>query len=224
MRCPENCSCILCLELNGCEKRLERSSGDVKLSDNFILAKPDGIKAKEEDGKTYTFFGMEDCGSRFENRKNTILNKEKGDFEKIKMMTLDKVKETSNTKENVSLHKSIIYVDDSVSKIDGNERNSNVILNEILDESTCLDTVQDSNIINVIFRNTYSFATQVINDVQFPECCLSDVNSDDFPLGIEANLYNKILAQRYNKQYEKSISVNHSKSSPWYNLTFKRKW
>lgn len=192
MRCPENCSCILCLELNGCETRF--TFNHKSISDNFILSKPETEKKETvKETKTYTFFGMENSVLPFVKcNENNIV-----DFDSFKTSAVEKLSE--NSRHNVSLHKSIIYVDDAMSKTNENGEiggGCNVILNEILDESTSLDTVQDSNVINVIFRNTYSFATQVINDVQFPEC-FSDVNSDDFPLGIEANIYNKILAERY---------------------------
>ncbi|XP_022902026.1 ankyrin repeat and BTB/POZ domain-containing protein 2 isoform X2 [Onthophagus taurus] len=170
MRCHKNCSCILCLELTGCEANIL----DQKHDTNFILSSK---QQQQTEAKSYTFFGMDGPVRMQEEDKNQE--------ESIKPY----ISEEKKVGETISnLHKSIIYVDDQ-------ENCEKVVANELIDQETSLTSVQKSNIVNVLFKNTYSYATQLINDVQLPDC-YSDTGSDDFPLGIEAYIYNKISFKR----------------------------
>lgn len=171
MTCDENCSCFLCRELHGCEGRIENGKG---APENFILSKS---KANVFDLTKYTFFGMVNdskCAEAAANENGIEAKSEKAEVK----------------------HKSVIYID----KADENNnesdvQNSNAPVNEKVDEFMSLDSIQDTSVVNVVFKNTFSFATQIVNDVFTPETW-SDVDSDDFPLGMEADYFNKIYSKQ----------------------------
>lgn len=171
MTCDENCTCFLCRELSGCEERIENGKC---VPDNFILSKS---KANVFDLTKYTFFGMVN-----DSKKNNGTCNE-NEFE------------TKSEKPEIK-HKSVIYIDKSdENNNNADSKNSNVLTNEKVDEYMSLDSTQDTNIVNVVFKNTFSYATQIVNDVFTPETW-SDVDSDDFPLGIEADYFNKIYLKQ----------------------------
>lgn len=171
MTCDENCKCFLCRELNGCEERIANGK---YVPDNFILSKS---KANVFDLTKYTFFGMvedDKCTDAIHNENNFDVKCEKAEIK----------------------HKSVIYIDKAdENNNDANVKNSNSSVNEKVDEYMSLDSIQDSNVVNVVFKNTFSYATQIVNDIITPETW-SDIDSDDFPLGIEADYFNKIYMKQ----------------------------
>lgn len=171
--CDENCSCILCLELRDCESQVNKAT--MGPLENFILRPSDDSGGQ----KNYTFFGMQDVKSlqRFgkadENNNNDVVAKNR--------------------------HKSVIYVSD-----DGNaEVSSEVSRSEIIDEFMSLTTVENSRVVSVVFKGTFSFATQLVNEVMF-SCQVyydSDGDEDDFPLGMEADYLNRTSCYYLKKKW-----------------------
>lgn len=179
MTCEENCTCILCLQLKGSEKKLRTFSNS---SDNFILSKPIDFPklnekiSDEDEPKRLTFFGMD------------------ADFEKFS--TLEKTENTLPDTENPTdnRHKSVIYVND-----DGKENagdNSTIEVSEQIDEQMSFHSIENSNVINVIFKNTFAFASQIINEVHMCGYEYYSDESDDFPLGMEADMFRQYMDKR----------------------------
>lgn len=171
MGCDEFCNCILCLELKSCDKANLSSDN----TDNFILTKPENVEFR--DSTKYTFFGME---------KDPWLNENPPKEEE------DKNEENCKITENK--HKSVIYVNDDL-KTESIEDTSRITIKEIIDEYMSLDSLENSHVINVIFKNTFSLASQIIEDVRTCNEYYSD-SSDDFPLGMEADMLKYYLEQR----------------------------
>ena len=165
----------MCLELKGCESG---SASEAAPNENFFLSKPESHR----DGKKYVFFGMHEDSS----------STQEGDRE-----TPEPVPQAGEGK----IHKSVIYVDNFPDGGQVPPAASNVLLEETVDGSTSLVSVQDSNVISVVFRNNFSFAMDIINDVHVNDGW-SDVNSEDFPLGIEADVFNRIAALRRDARRE----------------------
>lgn len=158
----------MCLELKGCENG---SVPEVAPTENFFLSKPESHASKK-----YVFFGMhEDFSSTQEGERKKP----------------ERVLQVGEGK----IHKSVIYVDNFPDAGQVCPAGSNVLLEETVDGSTSLVSVQDSNVINVVFKNNFSFAMDIINDVHVNDGW-ADVHSEDFPLGIEADIFNRIAALR----------------------------
>lgn len=109
------------------------------------------------------------------------------------VMSNDKQSEVNN---NENLHKSVIYVNPKTfgdnldaAKHDGD---SEIILKEILDDYMTLYKTEDSNLIYIIFKDTFSFACQIVNEVTAVCQVFCDDVEDDFPLGMEAEYFNKM--------------------------------
>lgn len=178
MTCEENCACILCLQLKGCERKLKTLSND---SANFILTKPSEKFPKlnekipdDDEPKKLMFFGMD------------------ADFEKFS--TLDKTErpEPENTPEN--RHKSVIYVNDDGKEDAGGK--STIEVSEQIDEHMSFHSIENSNVITVIFKNTFGFASQIINEVHMCGYEYYSDESDDFPLGMEADMFRQYMEKR----------------------------
>lgn len=191
MRCTKNCKCILCLELHGCEKRFNEAPPII--SNNFILTRSSALVRNAMRPKKFTFFGG--SGSDFDLTRSAEKAKRAEKFSMINSSAdnIHQIVESKIEGELIteSLHKSVIYVNDLLTCDENNNDTQNVVLNEKVDEVTQLDTVQDSNVVNVVFKDTFAYASQILNDLNVPEDCNSDVESDDFPLGIEAHYFNK---------------------------------
>lgn len=181
MSCDENCECYLCRELKGCEDGTGWNGKSVP--DNFILTKS---KANVFDLTKYTFFGMNEENNVNENVKTCNIEKDMTFNGKSEMLAEVK-------------HKSVIYIDKTDENNNNTDNTTNVqnscVMNEKVDEYLSLDSIEDSNVVNVIFKNTFSYATQIVNDVFTPETW-SDIDSDDFPLGMEADYFNKIYMKQ----------------------------
>ncbi|XP_017767922.1 PREDICTED: ankyrin repeat and BTB/POZ domain-containing protein 2 [Nicrophorus vespilloides] len=230
-RCEKDCKCILCLQLRGCEHNLR---ADVRVSDNFILAKSSALVRNAMSSfapRKYTFFG----NSNFDNtEKFSTINSSADNIHQITESKVVRGKEAKLTME--SLHKSVIYVNEMPRDENNNEeevfgRNA-VVLEERVDDYMSLDSVQDSRMVNVIFKQTFSYASQLFNDlnVQAAACCYSeedDDSSDEFPIGAEAYYFNKTNRPSSNSRNEQtsyhedmgkeatptSTSLGHSKST-----------
>lgn len=175
MFCDENCTCFLCRELSGCEEQLE--NGKI-IPDNFILSKS---TANVFDLTKYTFFGMVNEAAQNADDVSSIREENKSEIKK----DVPEIK-----------HKSVIYIDENDENNNvSTSKNANVLVNEKVDEYMSLDSLQDSNVVNVVFKNTFSFASQIVNDIYTPETW-SDIDSDDFPLGIEADYFNRMYFER----------------------------
>lgn len=178
MFCDENCTCFLCRELSGCEERLE--NGKI-VPDNFILSKS---TANVFDLTKYTYFGM---------ATETVQNAD--DDSSIPTIQEENKSEIKSDLPEIK-HKSVIYIDENDENNNVSiSNNANVVMNEKVDEYMSLDSLQDSNVVNVVFKNTFSFASQIVNDVYTPETW-SDIDSDDFPLGMEADYFNRLYFER----------------------------
>lgn len=179
MRCLSNCSCMLCLELKDADKNVISSK---EICDNFILTEsPALVKkyAENFENKKLYYFGMEE----------TDLN--------IKFNEETSVKDEVEASQEDAKHKSVIYIND----VDQNSEtrsnvlgdSSKIVVSEILDEYMTLNRNDCNNVINVIFKNTYPYATQLINTIN---SCNIDYNSEEFPLGIEADIFYKNHVKR----------------------------
>ncbi|RZC39551.1 ankyrin repeat and BTB/POZ domain-containing protein 2, partial [Asbolus verrucosus] len=106
-------------------------------------------------------------------------------------------------------HKSVIYVNDDLKGGATNvDDNSRITITEKIDEYMTLDSIENSQIINVIFKNTFSLASQIIDDVRTCNEYYSD-SSDDFPLGMEADLLKHYMEQRRLSNNSKSEHSYH---------------
>lgn len=182
--CDDNCTCILCLELSGCDV----VNGAMGSWENFIL-KP----AKEP--KKYIYFGMEDAQT---------LKKSFGS--KVDINNNDDGGEALVTR-----HKSIIYVESTPEKdndqvVSGKE--SQIIRNEVIDEYMSLNAAENSNVIIVVFKETFALATQFVNEITsscpiFYDSC----DEDDFPLGMEAEYLTRNSCYYLKKKWFLSIKL-----------------
>lgn len=177
MVCDPHCSCILCLELNGCDNKLICDNDE---NNNFILApkKVDRVKDK----KKFTFFGMEvDDNNNFKMKLNTEDQK------------IDKKEDVKTPEVPENKHRSVIYVNDNNKFISPEIKNS-----EIIDEQMSLEATESCDFINVIFKNTFSLATEIINEVEMCNdiCYGFDDDDDEFPLGMEADLMRQFMEKK----------------------------
>lgn len=182
MHCEKNCSCILCLQLTGCEKCVNENVQ----SENFILC-----KSGFERPKKLTFFGME---LDIANQKNSFSD----DIEcKInsndkRNSEIDDVGDVVDDEITKRRHKSVIYVG-TVKSTSGectvqlaNKFPSKIISKETLDEQMSLVSTENSKIVTVVFHDTFSYATQIVNELTSACDTNWSDNEDDFPLGMEA--------------------------------------
>lgn len=185
---------MLCLELKGCEKRLDKS----EQSENFILC-----KSNLEKPKKLTFFGMVNEQNCF---SNIQYNKSNSDKEKPDKNVNDAVfiRDENLTE---SRHKSVIYVGNSTLKTinDENEKQPSnktfpkIVSKEVLDEHMSLVSTENSKIVTVVFNDTFSYATQIVNELTSPCDIYWSDTEDDLPLGMEAEY----------------LTRNHSIQSKW---------
>lgn len=169
--CDKNCCCILCLELRGCEKQVIRKA--MGSSENFILRRS---TENISEPKKYIFFGMEDAQS-------------------LQNMFEKKIDENNNNNNNErepsisaeTRHKSVIYVGATSNSEFPNISETQIVRKEIIDEYTSLSTVENSSVISVIFKDTFAFATQLVNEISLScQIYYDSGDEDDFPLGMEA--------------------------------------
>lgn len=155
----------MCLELNDCDGKLLNTSSAV--NENFILCKSDSKKCKK-----FTYFGMEANMNDTDSLNNLYIEDDSDEIH-------------CNIKE--SLHKSVIYVNPkSLSELSKNVKNSEILNKEILDEHMSLYKAEGSTVINIIFKDTFSYACQIINELLMCEIFWTDDDEDNFPLGMEA--------------------------------------
>lgn len=145
---------------------------DLKNCDQIIRKQINEDVVKSE--TKYTFFGVE---------SSDWFSKNEDEEKKIEAPVENK-------------HKSVIYVNDEPQlDVDNIEENSRITITEQIDEYMALDSIENSHIINVIFKNTFSFASQIIDDIRTCNEYYSD-SYDDFPLGMEADLLKQYLEQK----------------------------
>lgn len=195
MTCDENCSCLVCLQLSGCEKNLKND-----LKENFILTKSDANKTRatcklisDSEPKVFTYFGMEiDFANNNFEKFSTI-----GKPTEIPDDLLENLEPQCKTCEiNENKHKSVIYVNDGNNSSKMIDANSNIVISEKIDEYMSLDTIENSSIINVVFKETFSLASQIINEIHMCGNEYYSDESDDFPLGMEADLFRQYLEDK----------------------------
>ncbi|XP_063912415.1 ankyrin repeat and BTB/POZ domain-containing protein 2 isoform X1 [Zophobas morio] len=119
-----------------------------------------------------------------------------------------KVPSPENSESVENKHKSVIYVNDDLKSDERVEDNPRITIKEKIDEYMCLDSIENSHVINVIFKNTFSLASQIIEDVRTCNEYYSDC-SDDFPLGMEADMLKYYLEQRRLSNNSKSEHSYH---------------
>lgn len=205
---------MLCRELWGINRNVQT---DKVLSDNFILAA----------NKKFTYFGMEtetnfSADKIFSAITNFGVDKSLG---RDKHFCADKnvvdkpfgVNKNVNVDANLSAepnlsadliekrrHKSVIYISDNDGSKSGNSE-SEILNSEVLDEFMSLNSSDTTNIITVVFKETFSYAQHIIIDVNTTPA--SGDSGDDFPLGIEANAFNKKYLKR--QRLQPNHSTNH---------------
>lgn len=188
MICVENCTCILCRELPGCETNIggEKYSS---VNDNFILSSPKNSALKLVNYNKRTSEQIFEPGDSADSL----------DLEDYNNNNHKKYNKRQCEPSSDSVHKSVIY-------ISGTLNNNNKINNtENIDDSTTLassEAVEESNVINVIFKNSFNNAQQIINDVNCPgigTCCDYIESDDDFPMGMEADFLNR-LQYKFSRQ------------------------
>lgn len=91
-------------------------------------------------------------------------------------------------------HKSVIYISDNDGSNSGNSESEKILNSEVLDEFMTLNSSDTTNVITVVFRETFSYALRLISDINIPTKTVE--SGDDFPLGIEANVFNKKYLKR----------------------------
>lgn len=195
MRCVANCRCFLCLELRDLNNNVKC---DRTISDNFILGKPTFKPYNDFKNKSLTFFGMEneDTNNNMENidTKDIICKKTAEPFDKIELIEGNPPKTSEESR-----HKSVIYISDKEgnNNPDGNELSlnggSNILHSVVLDEFMSLNSSDCSNVINVVFKDTYPYALKLISDVNNP---YAEDSAEDFPLGVEADVFNRNYRRR----------------------------
>lgn len=171
MPCLENCSCVLCRELNN----VSYSVREVE-DKNFILLSPNSSKIVNDYEKTRNLHAQ--LISEI-NSKCSVIQQE---FVKNKP-------DSSDLKYCDNVHKSVVYISGSMrcDKI-----KQDITLYENIDDSTILtffdENTDDKNVINVVFKNSFENANQIINDINCASAFCDFSSEDDFPLGMEADL------------------------------------
>lgn len=129
------------------------------------------LKADNNVAKKFTFFGME-------------IDFSKDQFEKFSTMGAKKM----------SKHKSVIYINDVEKK---EEDDMPIIsVSEKIDEEMSVYSVDNSKVINVVFKNTFGYASQIINELHICDDDYFSDDLDDFPLGMEADMIRQYLENR----------------------------
>lgn len=176
--CKENCICSLCRQLKSIsERKMPIASSS---NDNFSFG---GVKSqinnsKKCGGKKFTFFGME-------------VDLENGDFEKFSTVGKSNRRRPKKKNSEVDIkHKSVIYVNnigDSISNdckedlcIKRTEKVDNELWLEFVDLDQC-------KVLNVIYKLTFAYACQLIDEVSINSYEFYPDDDDDFPLGMEAD-------------------------------------
>lgn len=166
--CDENCSCILCLELRGCEKQVIKNV--MGSTENFILRQSTESISAIIEPKKYTFFGIDDAQS-------------------LKDIFEGKIDENNNNNlAQETKHKSVIYVSSTPHSEASNNAKTQIVRKEIIDEYTTLSAVEASRVVTVIFKATFAFATQLVNEITLScQIYYDSGDEDDCPLGMEAD-------------------------------------
>lgn len=208
--CKKDCICSLCRQLKSIsERKMPKTSSS---NDNFSFGgaciKSEDINFKKCSSKKFTFFGME-------------VDLENGDFEKFS--TVGKSNRRKAKKKNHQVneidnvkHKSVIYVNnigDSTSNdckedlcIKSTEKIDNELWLEFVDLDQC-------KVLNVIYKRTFAYACQLIDEISINSYEFYPDDDDDFPLGMEADrIFQYLKEQRYwsttlKKNFEKSYHL-----------------
>lgn len=132
--------------------------------------------------KRYTFFGMNDVQSLqkfFDENNNVAKNR----------------------------HKSIIYVNSGSNNADveSDAEMGGIVRSEVIDEWMSLNSVENSNVVTIVFKETFNYATQLVNEVML-SCRVyyeSDDGDDvdDFPLGMEADYLTRSSCRYLRKKW-----------------------
>lgn len=95
-------------------------------------------------------------------------------------------------------HKSVIYVGNSTLKTtdnttqSANKCSSKIVSKEVLDDRMSLVSTENSKIVTVVFHETFSYATQIVNELTSACDNYRSDAEDDFPLGMEAEYLTRI--------------------------------
>lgn len=178
MPCLENCDCVLCRELSN----YETFTASNKPDKNFILLSPMSARINSvfETTKNLHDQLVAEINSKY--KKNCQESNDADIF-------YDKC-ELTDSRFPDSVHKSVVYISGSLKR----DRYEDAFDN--IDESTVLtffDSDEDKNVINVIFKNSFENANQIIRDINDCEnaCCDEIISDDDLPLGMEADVLNE---------------------------------
>lgn len=201
---------MLCRELRGINSNVQT---DKLVSDNFILAT----------NKKFTYFGMEtepnfSAHKIFSAVTNFGVDKSLGGskhfgVDKNVVNTILGVSTEANlsAEQNLSAdliekrrHKSVIYISDNDGSKSSNSE-SEILNSEVLDEFMTLNSSDTTNVITVVFKETFNYALQVINEIN--SSIASGDSGDDLPLGIEADVFNKKYLKR--QRLQPNHPINH---------------
>ncbi|KAK9885615.1 hypothetical protein WA026_012379 [Henosepilachna vigintioctopunctata] len=170
-----------------------------------------------------TFFGMQvdrnfekfsTIGSNDKNKKKDDLTCENNTNPKDELQMMNKsLSEVDSSSRIANKHKSVIYVNDSTTNIDEESR-EDIMKNELIDEWMSLCSRENSSEIHVVFKNTFSLASQIINEIHSSNVLHENNNDgDDFPLGMEADLLKYYLKDRLSCNSKKDHSYQHLQST-----------
>lgn len=186
MPCLKNCKCVLCLELSNYEDFspempfINNNNKMSQISENFILRSPPTEKFEK------TKYLHDQLVSELNRKYN------RSDSNNNSIETFDKCI-LADSRFPDSVHKSVVYISGSL-KNDTFGKDSRFY--DSIDDSTVLtssESNEDKNVINVVFKNSFVSASQIIKDMNDcnVKCCDEIISDDDFPLGMEAEELNK---------------------------------
>lgn len=158
----DDCNCVLCLELNGGDKYTSVSGdGEEKI---IVVEQP-----KKDRKLPFTYFGME-----VENLTNDVVANPAQ--HEITIITIGE-KEITNKEEVNIIGKETQLVAVEISA-------------EEADEDFILEFLEN-NVINIVYKNTFAYASQLINELQHEY-----YSEDDPPLSFLEDEYDLYLKNR----------------------------
>ncbi|XP_018326720.1 ankyrin repeat and BTB/POZ domain-containing protein 2 [Agrilus planipennis] len=183
-----NCACFTCAQLDSIEQDVPMHT----FNDNFILHPS---KYCDDIPKQYTYFGAKDFVNSSEEIIQAIVREKKFTFPENDSDTEDAIGRKNHS--DVTKFKSVVYLCDN--KCGENDHENCVTI----DDEMSLDSNSDTNVIQVIFKNSFPYANSLIDDIMTCEKYFSDEDCvDDLPVGIEAFIYVK----HYHKRQERLSS------------------
>lgn len=156
---------------------------------------------KKNGGKKFTFFGMEvDLEQQAFEKFSTIgkTNRRKAKNSNMKKFE-DKI-DKNNNDQPTTKHKSVIYINDSeksnANALETAEETAGIKITEKIDKDFILEYLEHCKVINVIYKNTFGYACQLIDEITICAYEFYEDDGDDFPLGMEADMIYQYLSRK----------------------------